>query len=182
MHAPAIGSAIHLVFFDSHRLTNQNDFAAVCPARDADIVLYIIRPALKEISQTQDFHDESPYLTFFSGNGRAKFSKKVKNLQKRPRIARISRVKSHRRLGCAANTGRLTSLHDGLECMPGSRAFRRYPERGWRFKNTRVPVKALFENLESGATVDQFLDWFPGVNREQVLAVLAFAEESLAVT
>ena len=41
----------------------------------------------------------------------------------------------------------------------------------WRFKNTRVPVKALFENLESGATVDQFLDWFPGVNREQVLAV-----------
>jgi uncharacterized protein (DUF433 family) len=52
----------------------------------------------------------------------------------------------------------------------------------WRFKNTRVPVKALFENLESGATVDQFLDWFPGVNREQALAVLAFAEESLAVT
>ena len=52
----------------------------------------------------------------------------------------------------------------------------------WRFKNTRVPVKALFENLESGATVDQFLDWFPGVNREQVLAVLSFAEESLAVT
>jgi uncharacterized protein (DUF433 family) len=52
----------------------------------------------------------------------------------------------------------------------------------WRFKNTRVPVKALFENLESGATVDQFLDWFPGVNREHVLAVLAFAEESLAAT
>jgi uncharacterized protein (DUF433 family) len=49
----------------------------------------------------------------------------------------------------------------------------------WRFKNTRVPVKAFFENLESGATVDQFLDWFPGVNREQVLAV---PEESLAVT
>jgi len=52
----------------------------------------------------------------------------------------------------------------------------------WRFKNTRVPVKALFENLESGATVDQFLEWFPGVNREQVIAVLAFAEESLAVS
>jgi len=52
----------------------------------------------------------------------------------------------------------------------------------WRFKNTRVPVKALFENLESGATVDQFLEWFPGVNREQVLAVLALAEKSLVVT
>jgi uncharacterized protein (DUF433 family) len=56
------------------------------------------------------------------------------------------------------------------------------PSGAWRFKNTRVPVKALFENLESGATVDQFLEWFPGVNREQVLAVLAFAEESLAAT
>lgn len=52
----------------------------------------------------------------------------------------------------------------------------------WRFKRTRVPVKALFENLEAGATVDQFLDWFPGVKREQVLAVLAFAEQSLATT
>ena len=52
----------------------------------------------------------------------------------------------------------------------------------WRFKATRVPVKALFENLESGATVDQFLDWFPGVNKEQVLAVLAFAEKSLAIS
>ena len=52
----------------------------------------------------------------------------------------------------------------------------------WRFKNTRVPVKALFENLESGATVDQFLEWFPGVKREQVLAVLEFAEKTLATT
>jgi len=52
----------------------------------------------------------------------------------------------------------------------------------WRFKNSRVPVKALFENLESGATVDQFLEWFPGVSREQVVAVLEFAEKSLAVS
>jgi len=50
----------------------------------------------------------------------------------------------------------------------------------WLFKNTRVPVRALFENLEGGATVDQFLEWFPGVNREQVVAVLKFAESSLA--
>ena len=52
----------------------------------------------------------------------------------------------------------------------------------WRFKETRVPVKALFENLESGATVDQFLEWFPGVKREQALAVLECAEKSLAAT
>ena len=52
----------------------------------------------------------------------------------------------------------------------------------WRFKNTRVPVKALFENLESGATVDQFLEWFPGVTTQQALAVLEFAEKTLAAT
>ena len=46
----------------------------------------------------------------------------------------------------------------------------------WIFRKTRVPVKALFENLEDGATVDQFLEWFPGVTREQALAVLEFAE------
>ena len=48
------------------------------------------------------------------------------------------------------------------------------------FRGTRVPVKALFENLEDGATLDQFLEWFPGVTREQVLAVLEFTETSLA--
>jgi uncharacterized protein (DUF433 family) len=42
-------------------------------------------------------------------------------------------------------------------------------------------VKALFANLEGGATVDQFLEWFPGVSREQVLAVLDHAERSLEV-
>jgi uncharacterized protein (DUF433 family) len=49
----------------------------------------------------------------------------------------------------------------------------------WVFRGTRVPVKSLFENLEDGATMDDFLEWFPGVGREQVLAVLEFAEQSL---
>jgi uncharacterized protein (DUF433 family) len=63
-------------------------------------------------------------------------------------------------------------------------AVERSPERvsgAWVFKGTRVPVKALFENIEAGASVDDFLKWFPGVTREQVLAVLAHAERSLAV-
>ena len=51
----------------------------------------------------------------------------------------------------------------------------------WVFKDTRVPVRAKFENLEGGATVDQFLEWFPGVTREQALAVLKFAESSLSI-
>ena len=49
----------------------------------------------------------------------------------------------------------------------------------WVFKGTRVPVTALFENLESGATIEQFVDWFPGVTRTQAQAVLAHAEKSL---
>lgn len=50
----------------------------------------------------------------------------------------------------------------------------------WVFKGTRVPVRALFENLQGGACVEDFLQWFPGVTRDQVNAVLQHAEESLA--
>ena len=63
-------------------------------------------------------------------------------------------------------------------------AVERTPEKvsgSWVFRGTRVPVKALFENIEDGATVDDFLAWFPGVRRDQVEAVLAFAERSAAV-
>jgi len=51
----------------------------------------------------------------------------------------------------------------------------------WLFKGSRVPVKALFENLEDGARIDDFLAWFPGVSRGQVEAVLEHAERSLIV-
>lgn len=49
----------------------------------------------------------------------------------------------------------------------------------WLFRGTRVPVHALFENLEAGATVDEFVEWFPGVSREQAEAVLEHAARSL---
>lgn len=52
----------------------------------------------------------------------------------------------------------------------------------WLFAGTRVPVKALFENLEGGATVVEFLEWFPGVGRNQVEAVLEHAQASLVET
>ena len=42
----------------------------------------------------------------------------------------------------------------------------------WVFRGTRVPVAALFENLKEGATVGEFLEWFPGVQRSQVESVL----------
>ena len=62
-----------------------------------------------------------------------------------------------------------------VERMPGK------VSGAWLFRGTRVPVKALFENLEDGATVSQFLEWFPGVTKEQVETVLEFASQSLAV-
>jgi uncharacterized protein (DUF433 family) len=57
----------------------------------------------------------------------------------------------------------------------------RDPERVsgvWVFRGTRVPVAALFENLEDGASVSEFVEWFPGVTIEQLRAVLAHAARS----
>jgi uncharacterized protein (DUF433 family) len=54
-------------------------------------------------------------------------------------------------------------------------AVERHPDvlsGAWVFQGTRVPVAALFENLRDGATVDEFLEWFEGVSREQVELVL----------
>jgi uncharacterized protein (DUF433 family) len=61
-------------------------------------------------------------------------------------------------------------------------AVERDPEKlsgAWLFRGTRVPVSALFENLEGGATLDQFLEWFPGVARADAEAVLEHAARSL---
>ena len=49
----------------------------------------------------------------------------------------------------------------------------------WLFSSTRVPVAALFENLRDGATVEEFLEWFPGVERWQVESVLDHESEGL---
>ena len=63
---------------------------------------------------------------------------------------------------------------DAVERVPGrvSGAF--------VFKGTLLPVATLFENLEAGATISDFLKWYEGVTREQVLDVLRYAERSLA--
>ena len=73
---------------------------------------------------------------------------------------------------------RLAAMLDWNQCP----AVERMPGRvsgAWLFKGTRVPVKALFENLESGARVDDFLEWFPGVTRDQVETVLEHTGRSL---
>lgn len=48
----------------------------------------------------------------------------------------------------------------------------------WVFRGTRVPVAALFENLEDDASVHQFVEWFPGVCVAQARAVLEHAASS----
>ena len=49
----------------------------------------------------------------------------------------------------------------------------------WVFRGTRVPLRALFENLRDGASIDDFLSCFPGVTREQAAAVLEHEAASL---
>jgi len=59
-----------------------------------------------------------------------------------------------------------------VESIPGRRS------GAWVFKDTRMPVATVFENLESGATIDEIMQWFD-VTREQVVAVLEFVANSL---
>jgi len=63
-------------------------------------------------------------------------------------------------------------------------AVERDPQRvsgAWVFRGTRIPVSALFENLEEGVQITQFVEWFPGVTIEQVRAVLDHAAKSLSL-
>jgi len=49
----------------------------------------------------------------------------------------------------------------------------------WVLRGTRMPVATIFENLEAGASLDDILSWFDGLDREQVKAVIDFAARSL---
>ena len=50
----------------------------------------------------------------------------------------------------------------------------------WVFRGTRIPVAAVFENLEDGLTVNEIVEMFDGLKQEQVKAVLDFAAQSLS--
>lgn len=49
----------------------------------------------------------------------------------------------------------------------------------WVLRGTRMPVSAIFENLEAGANIDEILEWYEGLDRDQVRAVIEFAARSL---
>ena len=48
----------------------------------------------------------------------------------------------------------------------------------WVFRDTRMPVSAVFENLEAGATIDEIAEWFH-ISKEQIIEVLEFVARSL---
>ena len=52
----------------------------------------------------------------------------------------------------------------------------------WVLKGTRMPVSVIFENLKAGANLDDIMEWFEGLDRKQVEAVIEFAARSLGVT
>ena len=62
---------------------------------------------------------------------------------------------------------------DGLGTFPTRGE--REPEKvigAWAYTGTRVPLQALFKSFAGGATIDEFVEWFPGVEKQQVRAVL----------
>jgi uncharacterized protein (DUF433 family) len=60
-----------------------------------------------------------------------------------------------------------------VESVPGKMS------GAWVLKGTRMPVSAIFENLEAGANLYDIMQWFDGLDREQVKAVIEFAARSL---
>ena len=69
-------------------------------------------------------------------------------------------------------------MTDWSKCL----AVESVPDRlsgAWVFTGTRLPVSSLFENLGSGATVQEFLEWFEGAEEWKVRTVLQHAADSL---
>lgn len=69
------------------------------------------------------------------------------------------------------------SMIDWAACDAVEQDRERY-SGAWLFRGTRVPVAALFENLEDDVQLHEFLEWFPGVSLEHVRAVLSHAARS----
>jgi uncharacterized protein (DUF433 family) len=60
-----------------------------------------------------------------------------------------------------------------VESVPGKMS------GAWVLKNTRMPVATIFESLEAGASLDNIMEWYDGLDRDQVKAVIEFAARSL---
>jgi uncharacterized protein (DUF433 family) len=49
----------------------------------------------------------------------------------------------------------------------------------WVFRGTRMPVATVFENLEAGANIEDIMEWFEGLDRDQIKTVIEFVARSL---
>ena len=63
-----------------------------------------------------------------------------------------------------------------VESVPGKMS------GAWVLKGTRMPVSLVFENLEAGASIDDIMQWYEGLDRERIKAVIEFAARSLDKT
>ena len=78
----------------------------------------------------------------------------------------------------AASAMPTPSWMDWAECP----AVEQDPQRvsgAWVFRGTRIPVAALFQNLEDGVSLAEFVELFPGVTTEQARLVLEHADGSI---
>jgi uncharacterized protein (DUF433 family) len=62
---------------------------------------------------------------------------------------------------------------EAVESVPGKMS------GAWVLRGTRMPVSAIFENLAAGASLDDLMGWFDGLDRQQVKAVIEFAGRSV---
>ena len=60
-----------------------------------------------------------------------------------------------------------------VESVPGKMS------GAWVLKGTRMPVSAIFENIAAGASIDDLMEWFGGLDRGQAIALIEFAAQSL---
>ena len=96
-----------------------------------------------------------------------------------PRLAEAGRRDGNRRsvVGIANERTDKMAILDWSQCP----AVESVPDRlggAWVFRDTRMPVSAVFENLEAGASIDEIIEQFD-ITREQINTVLEFAARSL---
>jgi uncharacterized protein (DUF433 family) len=89
---------------------------------------------------------------------------------------RLAIDRIHTRIGAVRESN--MAVLDWSQCP----AVERIPGKvsgAWVLRGTRMPVSTIFENLEAGANIDDILQWFEGLDREQVKAVIDFVARSL---
>lgn len=111
----------------------------------------------------------------------ARCARDVVTTRSRSRRLLVGVIRLQQKLTLAVLSLPFCAIDPTMMDWSSSQAVERDPERysgAWVFRGTRVPIAALFENLEDDASAHEFVEWFPGVTLEQVQAVLEHAARS----